>query len=111
MAVSAFNEYFDRKTRNATKISKGKIVHIVPEAIPLLYAYDGSRGSPNRGWDFLRIYNKRTSGYDFVNHDFDADRLMPYATAKGLAYVYDKVIPSGWKSMANSAFPKGVNPF
>lgn len=110
--VSAINDWWDRKTRTSYKISRGKFVHILKEAVPVLDAHFAASGTGSLyGWNFLRRYTKNTTGYDYYNHDWDGGRLTTYVTVKGLAWLYDTVVPQSIKSAANRIFPEGFNPF
>lgn len=116
MAVSSLNDWFDRITRKSSKISRGKIVHVLSEFLPAIVAHIHARVPSNRphnwgyGWTFYRSYNKATTGYDFKTHTWDFANLEVYLAGKGAAWVYDKVVPVGWKRSINSLFPKGINP-
>jgi len=113
MAVSAVNDWVDRKTRTSAKISRGKIVHILKEALPVLQAhYDASIRYPgdSYSWVFANAYNKYTTGYSLMEHDWDGSRLTPYITAKLLAVGYDYLVPTSIKRGINRLLPKGVNP-
>jgi len=111
MAVSAINEWFDRKTGTAGKISRGKFVHIAKEVIPMLTAHFRTRNlTKDRTWWAVNSYNKQTTGYDAHFEDFDLGRVNEYATLKALALGYDYIVPSSWKQSINRLFPKGINP-
>jgi len=103
---------WDRKTRKSGKISRGKIVHILSEAVPAIQAHiTASDATTDYIWTFANAYNKHTTGYSMQTHTWDLSRVNIYAGAKAGAWIYDKVIPSGVKRTLNNAFPKGVNPF
>lgn len=109
--VTGANDWWDRKTRKSAKVSKGKLVHVLSEAVPALQAHIAASGHDDYLWRFADVYNKRTCGYSLSSHTFDLSRVNMYAGAKAGAWIYDKVIPSGVKRTLNNAFPKGVNPF
>lgn len=109
--TSVANDWFDRKTGTSAKISRGKLVHILKEALPMVQAHMDARGTADYAWNFYNTYNKRTTGYSMQTHTWDLDRANLYAGAKVGAWVYDKIMPTNFKRMLNSAFPKGVNPF
>jgi len=112
IGTSMLNDWFDRKTRKSTKISKGKIVHILTEGIPAFQAYNDAEAGPETRWfhTFVRSYNKYTDGYDMVAHDWSPGRMKYYAWGKIAAYVSDVLVSDDLKRGINSAFPKGVNP-
>jgi len=116
MAVSALNDWFDRITRKSSKISRGKVVHILSEFLPAVVAHIQARVPANRphgwgyGWTFYRSYNKQTTGYDFKDHTWDFANLEVYLGGKAATWVYDKVVPQSWKRTINGLFPKGINP-
>jgi len=111
IGVSVVNDWFDRKTRKSSKITRGKLVHIISEGIPVIQAHLAGSGSSDYAWNFANAYNKHTTGYQMSDHTWDAGRVNLYAGAKIGAWAYDKVVPTNFKRMLNSAFPKRVNPF
>lgn len=112
IGVSIVNDWWDRKTRNASKISRGKIVPIIAEAIPALRAHFAARESNgDYMWTFLDHYNKYTDGYSMRTHTWDFARVEMYAGAKAASWAYDKVVPRSWRRAGNNLFPKGINPF
>jgi len=111
IAVSAINDWWDRKTRRSGKISRGKIVHVGAELVPALQAHGAASGSAEYIWDFANAYNKHTDGYSMYTHTFDLSRVNLYTGARVAAWVYDTAVPSSFKRTLNNAFPKGVNPF
>jgi len=111
IGITAINDWFDRKTRKSAKISRGKIIHIISEAIPVIIAHDHASGSPDYTYEFATKYNRMTTGYDMVDGDWDAGRLNTYVLGKLVAWGYDAIVPQSIKSGLNRAFPKNINPF
>jgi len=110
IAVSMINDWFDRRTRKSAKISRGKAIHVITEAIPAIRAHYDARFSPEYAWDFVNSYNKYTTGYSIRHHNWDIDRVKEYAILKIGAMVWDEVVPQSFKAGINRAFPKGINP-
>lgn len=112
IAVSLVNDWVDRKLRNSTKISKGKMFNLLAELIPALRArFEVPAGRLHPLYEGACNYNKRTTGYDPQHGYFILDRVEEYATGKALVAVYDKFVPADWKAAGNRALPKSWNPF
>lgn len=108
IATSMVNDYFDRKTGTAKRMSKGHLLDIAKEAIPIAEAHFTASGTGNYAWVFADRYNKATCGYSLDNHDHDLGRVTPYATAKGLVWLA-RTFFSPFLSKVNERLPKGLN--
>lgn len=102
-------QYFDAKTRHFGNISKGKLLDVAEELIPIVMAHEDAKQTDTYMTNFARKYHKLTQGYDM--HDglwgsWDIDRAKGYLTVKLIRAIGNK---TGAVSYINRHLPKGLN--
>lgn len=109
MASEIGVQWIDSKTRHFGNMSRGKLLDIVEEAVPIIMAHEDAKGAPDYMTQAARNYHKYTQGYDMLDGSFGTwnfDRMKPYATVKGVRIVANKLGIIPW---INKRLPKGIN--
>lgn len=102
-------QYFDSKTRHFGNISKGKLLDVAEELIPIVMAHEDAKQTGKYMTNFARSYHKLTQGYDMHGGlwgDWDLDRAKGYLTVKIVRAIGNK---TGAVSFINKHLPKGLN--
>lgn len=110
IGVSVVNDWVDRKLRNSSRLTRGKVAQILVEGLPWIRARLDHGNRPHPFYGTVVGWNKRVTGYDPQNGGFVLGRIEEYAVTKGVAAVWDKFVPKSVKQAINRALPKGLNP-
>lgn len=109
IATEIVVQYFDSKTRHFGNISKGKLLDIAEELLPIAQAHEDAKRAPDYLTQAARNYHKYTQGYDMQDYPWGSwnfERMKPYATIKIVRAVGNK---TGFIPFINKHLPKGLN--
>lgn len=108
IATTLIEDFVDRRTRHAGRLSRGYIMDWIEEALPKLRAHADASGTFNYGLNFLNYDTKYRNGYDGGSHTWDLSRAQDYLLVKGLRIAL-QTFGKPLTRRINKVLPKNIN--